>query len=226
MAENDPVLATLLAKVAAWQAAVDSYKAARALETGDVSATGGGGINRAPIELPVGAFRGMTISEAVKLYLQSVRRKQSVQEIADGLRAGGIESASKDFGPTLRSILHQLKKRGDLLRFKDGWDLAEAHSTHLRNRLARESARPVTKKRKADKRPVKPIRPTRPKGPSLDERILAFLRAKPMDWFTPQQVADAMKETNPKFMALAFARLVRYGKVAKQADGRYAAPKT
>ena len=29
----------------------------------------------------------MTIGEAAKLYLQSVRRKQTVQEIADGLRA-------------------------------------------------------------------------------------------------------------------------------------------
>jgi hypothetical protein len=105
VAENDPVLARMMAKVAAWQAAVDSYRAAMALEQGDGESSIGN--NRAtPIELPVNAFRGVSITDAVKLYLQSVRRKQSVQEIAEGLKAGGIESTAKDFGPSLRGILH------------------------------------------------------------------------------------------------------------------------
>ena len=78
---------------------------------------------------------------AIELYLQSVRNKQTPQEIAEGLRAGGLESSAKDFGPTLRSTLHTLKKKGDLLRFKDGWDLADAHSTALRNRLAKDDGK-------------------------------------------------------------------------------------
>jgi hypothetical protein len=231
--ETDPVLARIQAKIDAWQAAAESYRAALALEQGpDAAAFGEGGRARPVVELPVGAFRGMTITEAVKLYLQSVRRKQSVQEIADGLRAGGIESTAKDFGPTLRSILHQLKKRGELLRFKDGWDLAEAHSTALRNRLAKDTSRPKSPVRKAKagtkkaaKRATK--RPTKgngPKGPSPDERIQAFLGSKPLEWFTPKQVAEALKE-DPSKLSLAFARLVRYGRIAKQDDGRFAAAK-
>lgn len=228
-AETDTVLARMLAKVAAWQAAVDSYRAAMALDQGgDVDA--GNGQSRAAIELPIGAFRGMTITAAVKLYLQSVRRKQTVQEIADGLKAGGIESTAKDFGPSLRSILHNLKKSGDLLRFKDGWDLAEAHSTALRNRLAKDPVKPIKKKKKSDRKPksqkqakAKPAKPSGPKGPSLDDRVQAFLAAKPMEWFTLRQVADGLKETNTKNLALSFARLGRYGRVAKQDDGRYAA---
>lgn len=146
----------------------------------------------------------MTIAEAIKLYLQSVRRKQTVQEIADGLRAGGLESSAKDFGPTLRSILHNLKKKGDLLRFKDGWDLADAHSASLRNRLAKETAQP--KRAKKSKRAAQKARPAKgngkataqaisPKGPSMDDRIQAFLQTKPLEWFTAKQVAEGLKET-------------------------------
>lgn len=138
-----------------------------------------------------------------------------------------MESAAKDFGPSLRGVLHQLKKRGDLLRFKDGWDLAEAHSTALRNRLAKDQAKPkkVPKKsgRKAKAAKAKAPKPVGPKGPSIDDRVQAFLSAKPMEWFTPKQVADGLRETNTKSIALAFARLVRYGRIAKQDDGRFAA---
>lgn len=229
--ETDPVLARIQAKIDAWQAAADSYRAALALEQGaDAAALGDSTRARPVVELPVGAFRGMTITEAVKLYLQSVRRKQSVQEIAEGLRTGGIESTAKDFGPTLRSILHQLKKRGELLRFKDGWDLAEAHSTALRNRLAKDTAKGVRKTKGGTKKKARSAtakgaaaKAAGPRGPSPDERIVAFLGAKPLEWFTRAQVADALKETNSKNVALAFARLVRYGRVAKQDDGRYAA---
>lgn len=231
--ETDPVLARIEAKIAAWQAAADSYRAALALEqSSDTTSHGDGGRPRAAIELPVGAFRGMTIGEAVKLYLQSVRRKQSVQEIADGLRAGGLETSAKNFPPTLRSTLHNLKKKGDLLRFKDGWDLADAHSTALRNRLARDNGQKPKKTKKANApakkaakaRPAKTTaKNTGPRGPSLDERIQAFLAGRPLEWFQQKQVAEALKETDTKNVALAFARLVRYGRVAKQDDGRYAA---
>lgn len=225
-ADTDPVLARIQAKIAAWQAAADSYRAALALEQGsDTAAFGDTARPRTVVELPVGAFRGMTIAEAVRLYLQSVRRKQTPQEIGEGLRAGGIESTAKDFGPTLRSTLHHLKKRGELLRFKDGWDLAEAHSTALRNRLAKETTKPKDKKatKKAKKAVKAAPKPAGPKGPSLDERVQAVLAAKPLDWFTMPQIAEALKETNTKNLALAFARLVRYGRIAKHDDGRYAA---
>jgi hypothetical protein len=36
-------------------------------------------------------------------------------------------------------------------------------------------------------------------------------------------VAEGLKETNAKNLALAFARLVRHDRVAKQDDSRYAA---
>jgi hypothetical protein len=44
-----------------------------------------------------------------------------------------------------------------------------------------------------------------------------------LEWFTPKQVAEALKETDSKVVGMAFARMVRFSKVAKQDDGRYAA---
>ena len=231
MAETDPGLARILARVAAWQAAADSYRAAMALER-SAGGDAGGDVGRGggpAIELPVGAFRGMTITDAIKLYLQSVRRKQTVQEIADGLRSGGLESTAKDFGPTLRGMLNRLKKSGELLRFKDGWDLAEAHSAALRGRLTKDAA----KKPKTRKSAGKPKKPTTakakasagPKGPTIDDRVQALLQAHPMDWFTRKHIGDALKETDARVVALALTRLVRFSRIAKGDDGRYAAVK-
>lgn len=223
--ETDPVLVRIQAKIAAWQAAAESYRAALALE----QSAGGDQPGRptpAPLELPVGAFRGMRIPEAIKLYLQSMRRKQTSKEIAAGLREGGIETTAKNFETTVAGALHRMKDR-EVLRFKDGWDLAEAHSTAMRNRLAQDNGKKKPKKAKAKGAPGKPKKAepkaSAPKGPSIDERIQVFLGSRPMDWFTPKQVAEALHETNMPTVSLAFARLVRYGKIAKQNDGRYAA---
>ena len=90
------------------------------------------------VELPVNAFRGMTMSEAIKLFLKSVQRKQTTAEIAEGLKNGGLVSTAKDIGPTLRNALSILKGQGVLLRFSDGWDLAEAHSAMIRHRVTKE----------------------------------------------------------------------------------------
>jgi hypothetical protein len=223
--ETDPVLARIQAKIDAWQAAADSYRAALALEqSGDLE---GGNGRRAGVamELPVGAFRGMKIPDAIKLFLQSARRKQTAREIAAGLREGGMETTAKNFETTVTGALHRMKGDGEVLRFKDGWDLAEAHSAALRNRLAKDG-KPTKKQAKkasrasAKKRQGKKV--SAPKGPTLDQRIEAFLRTRPLEWFTPKQVAEALQETDMKVVGMAFARMVRFSKIAKQDDGRYA----
>lgn len=62
-----------------------------------------------------------------------------------------------------------------------------------------------------------------PKGPTLEARIEAFLRSRPLEWFTTKQVGESLKETDMKVVGMAFARMVRFSKVSKQEDGRYAA---
>jgi hypothetical protein len=105
-----------------------------------------------------------------------------------------------------------------------------AHSAALRNRLAKDTGKPRvarktkgSKKTRATKTAKAASKPAGPRGPSLDERIVAFLGTKPMEWFTPAQVAEGLKESSSSNLSLAFARLVRYGRIAKQDDGRFAA---
>jgi hypothetical protein len=236
--ETDPVLARIQAKIDAWQAVADSYRAALALEQSGEMEGGNGRRSDAPVELPIGAFRGMKIPKAIKLFLQAMRRKQTAREIAAGLRDGGMETTASNFEATVTGALHRLKADGEVLRFKDGWDLAEAHSAALRNRLAKENKKDTktvkkrgskarrggaTKKVVASKSPM--VKTTTPKGPTLDQRIAAFLRSRPLEWFTTKQVAESLKETDMKVVGMAFARMVRFSKVAKDDDGRYANPK-
>lgn len=234
--ETDPVLARIQAKIDAWQAAADSYRAALALEqSGDLDGGNGHRTAGVAVELPIGAFRGMKIPDAIKLFLQSMRRKQTAREIAAGLREGGMETTAKNFETTVAGALHRLKIDGEVLRFKDGWDLAEAHSASLRNRLAKEGKKdrkpgkkrggktrhaPIAKKAQATKADA-----PKAKGPTLDQRVAAFLQSHPLEWFTPKQVAESLKETDMRVVGMAFARMVRFGKVAKGGDGRYANPK-
>lgn len=42
--------------------------------------------------------------------------------------------------------------------------------------------------------------------------------------FSPKQVGDALNETDPKVVGMAFARMVRFSKAIKGGDGLYAAP--
>jgi hypothetical protein len=140
---QDPVEAALLAKVAAWQAALDTYRAAVASDSpvGD----GGAGMprNSAGSDLPVGVFRGKGIMEAIPIYLAAGNRKQTNKEISQGLQRGGIATNSRNFEATVATALGRLKENGVVLRFADGWDLTSSYPDHFRNRL--EKAAKATK---------------------------------------------------------------------------------
>jgi hypothetical protein len=157
-ADRDPFLAAVEAKIAAWTAVLDSYRAAKALDgsLGDVgampsslSAPGG------PQPLPVGVFRGKGVKEAIVIYLEASRRKQTNKEIAAGLASGGIATTSSNFESTVATALMRLKNDGVVLRFPDGWDLASSYPESLRNRLQKDA--PPKRKRAAKKqRPAEP----------------------------------------------------------------------
>jgi hypothetical protein len=152
----------------------DAYVKAKSLgafgqpgNVGNVSRTPfyGGGSTDAPIELPTGAFLNMSIPEAIKLYLSAVKKKQTVREIANALKEGGMESTAANWETTVTGALHRLKAASTVLRFKDGWGLAEYYPESLRARIAKEkprrgrprkakSARKATKE-SADTQPVR-----------------------------------------------------------------------
>jgi hypothetical protein len=144
-------------------------------------------------DLPRGAFLGKTATEAIKLYLSTIRKKQTNKEIAQALRDGGLESAG-DFGNYITSALFRLKKEGTVLRFDDGWGLSEWYNEAFRAKLGVSSSKKPTKRNKnKQKKPAKKETPrvalvlTAPQevaraaaseSGALDRRIEALLDSK------------------------------------------------
>lgn len=237
--EPDGFLAVIENKITLLRTLADSYRAvvaAGALAPGDVDAFGLApqfvSRNDTSVELPQGALLGKSLPTAIKLYLSAIKKKQTTREITTALRDGGIESTAASFENNVTSALHRLKAVGDVLKFNDGWGLAKFYPENLRNRIAAQSdAKP--KKRAHGKRSsgaakakASKARPSKPAaGNSIDQRFLAYLAARPSVRFTPKQVGEAFGETDPKAVGMAFARLVRHGKVARGADGLYSAPR-
>jgi hypothetical protein len=156
--ETDSFLATIANKIALLQALAESYRAARdggafrlPREGDEIPPPAQSGLrapSTAPVDLPTGAFRTMGMASAVKVYLAAAKRKQSLKEIASALKEGGLATIASDFEKSLNTTLYRLKNEGVLLRFKDGWDLADAYPEHFRQRLAKDS-QPTKKQTRA-----------------------------------------------------------------------------
>lgn len=141
--ERDPFLAAIEAKIAAWTAVAESYRAARALDTGLADGAHGSFSTQGatkPTELPVGVFRDKGVKEAIVIYLEACRRKQTNKEIANGLIAGGIATTASNFEATVATALVRLRREGTILRFPDGWDLASSYPENLRARLQKDAS--------------------------------------------------------------------------------------
>ena len=139
--------------------------------------------------LPRGAFLGKTATDAIKLYLSAIRRKQTNKEIAQALRDGGLESAG-DFGNFITSALFRLKQEGAVLRFDDGWGLSEWYNEAFRAKLGGggtngkkpqkrgkgKPKKPAKKVTAAHTQAPKPATPAvSPEPPRIDDRLTQFL---------------------------------------------------
>ena len=125
-----------------------------------------------------------------------------------------------------RQILHERIRglRIEVLRFKDGWGLAEFYPESLRQRRQQE-AKPKSKK--PSTKPAKMVKPRKgargakpaPKrsGPTIDARILDVLTGGPI---TPHGLS-ARLEAPSNVVGLALGRLTFKRKVEKGADGRH-----
>lgn len=160
MAQNDQAdtfRASIMGKISAWKAVLDSYDAAVSLDgrLSEPATNGHQGRHVAAegskaMDLPVGVFRDKSLREAIQIYLGAGRRKQTNKEIAVGLQNGGIPTTSKFFDATVATALSRMKDDGVVLRFSDGWDLAASYPDSLRNRLDKDTkaTKPKTKEKK------------------------------------------------------------------------------
>jgi hypothetical protein len=152
MAEVLPSIADIDTKIAALQALRASLVAAHAAgaigQPSDVSTWSQSGEQAVPaaigtpVDLPRGALLGKSVPAAIKLYLAAARQKKTTREIATALRDGGVESLATNFETTVTSALHRLRIASEVLRFDDGWALAEFYPDSFRTRMAKD-AKPV-----------------------------------------------------------------------------------
>jgi hypothetical protein len=234
--ESDPFLAAVDAKITALHTLRASYVAAVSIgafgQSGDLAAFAGvgpagsmGSMGGAPLELPRGALLGKSIPAAIKLYLATIKKKQTLREIANALRDGGVETTAKNFETPVQSAIYRLQTAGEVLRFKEGWALAEFYPEGLRNRIAEKDAKP----RKSKKRPARKARATKPVKPNalltaghhdeLAGRIETFMRehGEPVE---PKNVAATLGVAL-NVVSLAFGRLKKQQRITKAEDGTY-----
>jgi Fe2+ or Zn2+ uptake regulation protein len=232
-------LAVLEAKRAALDALIGSYRAALAVGAlgGDVDlsarpATSNGmgvsGKASGPIDLPQGALLGKSLPTAIQLYLSAARRKQTTNEVVAALKEGGVETTSQSFVNTVYTALHRLKAAGTVLKFNDGWALAEFYPENLRSRLAERDAKPS---RKAPKRAAKKVRARTETvdgltGTTMSERILEVLVAHGQVGASIQDIVDALKSYGVnvprKYVRGVLSREYALGNLdSKRERGRY-----
>jgi hypothetical protein len=235
------LLAVLEAKRSALDTLIASYKAA--LSIGALGQVGeeievapivpfigpGASTTSGPIDLPTGAFLGKSIPAAIKLYLGAARRKQTIKDIAAALREGGMESNASNFEGPITGALNRLKAAGEVLRFKDGWALAELYPEHIRSAVAAENGKP---KKAARKRAAKARRPpktatrrTKEKGSPAEAeghvgaKLVDVLRER-LEPTSARELA-ALTGIPAHVVSMTLGRLRVRDRVSKDKSGRY-----
>lgn len=221
------VLAGWKAKYAALGRLIEVYE-----EAARIGALGGvfdpieantiAGSSKAPMDLPVGVFRDKSLKEAIPLYLESGRRKQTNKEIAVGLQAGGFPTTADNFEATVATALYRLKNDGIILRFPDGWDVASSYPDSLRNRLEKDTKSKKVKKPKKAKRASKTnterSQKTAQREPGLEQRIHAYLQTRGNEFTAVQELVSQLKVAAP-VLNLTLGKMTKAEKIEKNQNG-------
>jgi hypothetical protein len=245
------ILADMEAKKVALENAITALRAA--LVAGLLGASGDfqGSPNASSLslpgvgaDLPRGAFLGMSAGPAIKLYLSTIRKKQTNKEIAQALQDGGLASTG-NFDNYITSALFRLKKDGAVLRFDDGWGLSEWYNEAFRTKLG--MAKPPNGKKSAKRASVKPKPPKKkaaaeqPKAlvqaPGLtsetktvvhtvgiDSRVRTFLDARLPGGETVPEIAARLPAA-VGVVNFSLVRLMNKAIVRRGEDGKYYAVK-
>lgn len=231
------ILADIDAKIGALESARESIKAARASGAlgpqSDIPESGSGYSLGVSYELPRGALLGKSIPAAIKLYLDAIKKKQTIKQIAQALKEGGVESTSDNFDNIITGSLNRLKVAKEVLRFKDGWGLSEQYPGHLRKALSQDqkstSTRANKRKRTASSKKTKNPRAARPantkgKSEGLEQRIYAVLSSDKTKSFSAKEIAKHLQIEKAGAVSLALGRMAAKGKAKKCGSGMYQAP--
>jgi hypothetical protein len=178
-------------------------------------------------EVPAGAFNGLGIPAAAKLYLSIVKKKQTTKEIADALRQGGMETAGKNFEVIVGSALYRVSNpknaNREIVRVKGAWGLAAWWPAGVRASQEKRNGRKAkrTRKPKSTKATAATIAAPHVAAESNghnkpQERVAELLRSNPTKIYTTQEVSHGLG-IDPRAVALTLGRLAA-GKVADKVE--------
>jgi hypothetical protein len=216
------ILANMEAKRGALDAAIASLRAA--IASGALGAVSAGdlvGIPGAAVgitqggEIPNGAFLGKSVSEAIKLYLSIVKKKQKTRQIVEALKRGGIESKSDKFNNIVYNSLDRMRSvTGEIAKIGKEWGLKEWYHPGI--------AAPVQARRNQKK---STRRGTPQHASTLPSKIEALVGAAPEKTYTPSQIASALGVSAPS-INVRLKRMLDRGRIVKVGPGQYRAGKT
>jgi hypothetical protein len=226
------VLSNMEAKRAALDAAISSLRAAIAAGALGVVASGDfAGIPVNPSlqggEVPNGAFLGKTVSDAIKLLLAIVKKKQTTRQIVEALKRGGIESKSDKFGNIVYNSLTRMEKvTGEIAKLGKEWGLAEWYHPGIRNQSTPpvQSRRSTVTKSKATKQPA-PQEDHQSNVEGLPSRIKELLDSHPNRVYGPTEIASALG-VKPIAVNVRLQRMIERGLIVKDSPGKYQAAKS
>jgi hypothetical protein len=231
--------ASIEARIARWQAVLDALALAQELDGAELGAVPTPTVSADlghPIDLPKGAFYGKSVPVCVELYLSAGKVKRTNKEIAAALKKGGVESNAKDFDTVVNGALFGLKKAGKVLRFDDGWGLAEWYPAHIRavtpvagngskKKTPKKGKGKLARKSTAAKPAVEPTVKAAAKPPSRpavkpSERIAELLHSNPGMEYGLDTIAQTLG-MGTKFIRLTLGKLVKAGKAEKTPEDMY-----
>lgn len=187
-------------------------------------------------EIPAGAFLRKSIPEAARLYLSTVKKKQTTKEIADALLEGGMETNAKNFEVTVGTGLYRVSnKTGEFVRLKGGaWGLSEWYPSAMRvspeKREKHKGRKPRKSKPKEPKEPKVLMLPEKSQSTKaaeasskkLSDRIVEMLNGHPNQEFTAKELSEKLG-VNAKVVAMMMATLAKKKLVRRPAPDTYGA---
>jgi hypothetical protein len=157
------------------------------------------------------------------------------------LREGGVESTAGSFEGIVNTALIRLRTAGEVLKFKDGWGLAEWYPANMRTSAAAQGAAAPGKNKKGKKKGKKAkakgsVPSSSPKAktesPKItaiakpedkpEPRILTWLKANPRE-ISASEIATALG-LKIQTAHLVLAKLAHQKKIEKLSSGHFKAP--
>jgi hypothetical protein len=229
------ILANMESKRSALEAAINSLRAAMAAGALGVTASGevipvtgipSPSSGHHGIDIPNGAFHGKTVTEAIKAYLGTIKKKQKTRQIVEALKKGGIESSSDKFLNIVYNALSRMQTvTGEVVKVGTEWGLSEWFPPGMRaqpksSSAARDPKNKQKRPRKAGGRKVVGGH----EEETIPRRIEEFLISHPETVYTPSEIAAALG-IDAVAVNVRLKRMVARGRVVKQGHAQYRAGK-